>query len=301
MKLLQNRPYIGFVLPGFVLYTAFMIVPLLVAIYYSFFDWSGLGPMTFVGIDNYRTLFTNPRLSSVFWNALGNNAKMVLAVLCIIMPIQLLIAYSIDIKVRGYRAFQLIVFLPYVISPTIIGFFALLVFDPNLGILNTIFDALNLEQFRSAWFGNPDIAFPLMVGVIAWQGIGAGMLIFLANLKEIPREIIEASIIDGASRWRRFIHIVVPSLLPSFTNNIVLGTIWAMVQFDIPYIVGGSQGGVDNSVDFMNLFFYRFAFGGAYFGETSMGFGATISVVLFFIILLVAVGQIAFLRRYENR
>ena len=301
MKLLQNRPYIGFVLPGFVLYTAFMIVPLLVAIYYSFFDWSGLGPMTFVGIDNYRTLFTNPRLSSVFWNALGNNAKMVLAVLCIIMPIQLLIAYSIDIKVRGYRAFQLIVFLPYVISPTIIGFFALLVFDPNLGILNTIFDALHLEQFRSAWFGNPDIAFPLMVGVIAWQGIGAGMLIFLANLKEIPREIIEASIIDGASRWRRFIHIVVPSLLPSFTNNIVLGTIWAMVQFDIPYIVGGSQGGVDNSVDFMNLFFYRFAFGGAYFGETSMGFGATISVVLFFIILLVAVGQIAFLRRYENR
>ena len=301
MKLLQNRPYIGFVLPGFVLYTAFMIVPLLVAIYYSFFDWSGLGPMTFVGIDNYRTLFTNPRLSSVFWNALGNNAKMVLAVLCIIMPIQLLIAYSIDIKVRGYRAFQLIVFLPYVISPTIIGFFALLVFDPNLGILNTIFDALNLEQFRSAWFGNPDIAFPLMVGVIAWQGIGAGMLIFLANLKEIPREIIEASIIDGASRWRRFIHIVVPSLLPSFTNNIVLGTIWAMVQFDIPYIVGGSQGGVDNSVDFMNLFFYRFAFGGAYFGETSMGFRATISVVLFFIILLVAVGQIAFLRRYENR
>jgi len=301
VKLLQNRPYIGFVLPGFVLYTAFMIVPLLVAIYYSFFDWSGLGPMTFVGIDNYRTLFTNPRLSSVFWNALGNNAKMVLAVLCIIMPIQLLIAYSIDIKVRGYRAFQLIVFLPYVISPTIIGFFALLVFDPNLGILNTIFDALNLEQFRSAWFGNPDIAFPLMVGVIAWQGIGAGMLIFLANLKEIPREIIEASIIDGASRWRRFIHIVVPSLLPSFTNNIVLGTIWAMVQFDIPYIVGGSQGGVDNSVDFMNLFFYRFAFGGAYFGETSMGFGATISVVLFFIILLVAVGQIAFLRRYENR
>ena len=177
MKLLQNRPYIGFVLPGFVLYTAFMIVPLLVAIYYSFFDWSGLGPMTFVGIDNYRTLFTNPRLSSVFWNALGNNAKMVLAVLCIIMPIQLLIAYSIDIKVRGYRAFQLIVFLPYVISPTIIGFFALLVFDPNLGILNTIFDALNLEQFRSAWFGNPDIAFPLMVGVIAWQGIGAGMLL----------------------------------------------------------------------------------------------------------------------------
>jgi ABC-type sugar transport system permease subunit len=90
-------------------------------------------------------------------------------------------------------------------------------------------------------------------------------------------------------------------LVPAFTNNIVLGTIWAMIQFDIPYIVTGPQGGVNNSVDFMNLFFYRFAFGGAYFGETSMGFAASISVVLFFIILVVAVGQITFLKRYENR
>lgn len=300
VKLLQKRPYLGFIAPGFVLYTAFLIVPLLVAIFYSFFQWSGLGPMTFIGFENYRMLFTNPRLSATFWNALANNGRMVLAVLAIIMPIQLLIAYSIDIKIRGYRGFQLIVFLPYVISPTIIGFFALLVFDPNLGILNTFFRAINMPELRSAWFGNPDISFPLMVGVIAWQGIGAGMLIFLANLKEVPREIIEAAIIDGAGRWRRFRHIVVPALVPAFTNNIVLGTIWAMIQFDIPYIVTGPQGGVNNSVDFMNLFFYRFAFGGAYFGETSMGFAASISVVLFFVILIVAIGQITFLKRYEN-
>ena len=301
MRMLRNRPYLGFIAPGFILYTAFMIVPLFVAFYYSFFQWSGLGPMTFIGLENYRLLFTNPRLSATFWNALANNGRMVFSVLVIIMPIQLLIAYAIDIRIRGYRAFQLVVFLPYVISPTIIGFFALLVFDPNLGILNTVFSALDLPELRSAWFGDPDIAFPLMVGVIAWQGIGAGMLIFLANLKEVPREIIEASIIDGAGRWVRFRHVILPSLVPAFTNNIVLGTIWAMIQFDIPYIVTGPQGGVNGSVDFVNLFFYRFAFGGAFFGETSMGFAASISVVMFFIILLVAIGQITFLKRYETR
>lgn len=301
MRLLRKRPYIGFLLPGFVIYTALMIVPLFVAVYYSFFNWSGIGPMSFIGFENYRNLFFDPRLSGIFWNALGNNAAFVLCVLGIIMPIQLLIAYTIDIKVTGYRAFQLVVFLPYVVSPTIIGFFALLVFDPNLGLLNTIFELIGRGDWKSAWFGNPDLAFPLMVGVIAWQGIGAGMLIFLANLKEISREILEAAIIDGASRWRRFIHIIIPSLVPSFTNNIVLGTIWAMVQFDIPYIVGGPQGGVDNSVDFLNLFFYRFAFGGSYYGETSMGFGATISVVLFMIILSVAIVQIKFLQRFERQ
>jgi raffinose/stachyose/melibiose transport system permease protein len=300
VKLLRRHPQIGFLVPGFIIYTSLMIVPLIFAVYYSFFDWSGIGPMSFIGFDNYRSLFTDPRLSGIFWNALGNNVKFVLCVLGIIMPIQLLIAYTIDLKVTGYRAFQLIVFLPYVVSPTIIGFFAILVFDPNLGLLNTIFELIGQAQWKSAWFGNPKIAFPVMVGVIAWQGIGAGMLIFLANLKEISREILEASIIDGASRWRRFVHIIIPALVPSFTNNIVLGTIWAMVQFDIPYIVGGPQGGVDNSVDFMNLFFYRFAFGGSYYGETAMGFGATISVVLFAIILVVAVIQIKFLTRFER-
>lgn len=297
---LRKRPYIAFLLPGLILYTVFMIAPLVTALSYSFYDWSGLGPKTWVGLDNFRNLLTDPRLSRIFRNALGNNFKFVATALFVIMPIQLLLAYYLDAGIRGGRFFRLMLFLPYVVSSTIIGFFSLLVFDPNIGILNTVLRALSLRSLESAWLGDPRRAFGLLAGVIAWQGVAAGMLIFLANLKDLPREIAEASIIDGAGPAVRFWRVTLPQLGPSLTNNIVLGTIWALTIFDIPYVVGGPQGGVNNSIDFLNLFFYRFAFGGSYYGETSFGFGSTISVVSFLIILGVATIQLRLLRRLER-
>lgn len=301
MPLSKRKPYIGFIAPGFIIYTSLMILPLGTAVYYSFFKWSGIGPKTFIGLENYRNLFLNERLSGIFWNALGNNFKFVALVLLIIMPVQLFIAYWVDIKIVGYRFYRTVIFLPYVISSTIVGFLTMLVFNPNIGIINTFFKAVGWDSQISAWFGDPERAFPLLVSVIAWQGIAAGMFIFLANLKGISRDLIEASFIDGAGRWRRFRSIMLPALEPAITNNVILGTIWGLTQFDIPFVVGGSQGGINNSIDFMNLFFYRFAFGGSYFGETSMGFGATISVTLFVIILLVACLQIWLFTRYTRR
>ena len=158
-----------------------------------------------------------------------------------------------------------------------------------------------MEEWASAWFGDPKKAFSLLVMVIAWQGIAAGMFIFMANLKGISQNLLEAAFIDGAGRWRRFRYIILPALRPALINNVILGTIWGLTQFDIPFVVGGSQGGINNSIDFMNLFFYRFAFGGSYYGETSMGFGATISVVLFFIILIVAIVQIRILNGKSDK
>ncbi len=301
MRSLKKKPYIGFIAPGFVIYTALMIIPLGTAVYYSFFKWSGVGPRTFIGFDNYTSLFTDERLSGIFWNALGNNFRFVGAALCIIMPLQLFLAYWIDLKMVGHRFFQTTIFLPYVISSTIIGFITMLVFNPNIGILNTFFRNAGWDHLLSAWFGDPERAFPLLVIVITWQGIAAGMFIFLANLKNISQELIEASLIDGAGRWKRFRFILLPALQPSITNNVILATIWGLTMFDIPFVVGGPQGGINNSIDFMNLFFYRFAFGGSYYGETSMGFGATISVVLFFIVLVAASIQIWLFSRYSRR
>lgn len=290
-----RKTYLGFITPAFIIYTTFMIIPLFTAVYYSFFKWSGLGPKIFIGLENYRNLFFDERLSGIFWNALGNNFKFVLVALLIIMPVQLFIAYWLDVKIIGYNFHRTVIFLPYVISSTIVGFLTMLVFNPNIGIINTILRKVGLESHVSAWFGDPHRAFPLLSIVIAWQGIAAGMFIFLANLKSISQNLLEAAFIDGAGRWQRFRYIILPALRPSLINNIILGTIWGLTLFDIPFVVGGSQGGINNSIDFMNLFFYRFAFGGSYYGETSMGFGATISVVLFMIILTIAVIQIKIL------
>lgn len=299
MKLLKKRPYLGFLAPAFLLYTFFIIVPIFCAAYYSLHEWSGIGPMEFIGAGNYKQLFFEPRTSSTFFNALGNSVKYTVCTLLIIMPVQVFFAYMLNIKVRGHKYFQLMIFLPYVISTTIIGFFALIVFDPNIGFMNEFLGAVGLDSLQNAWFGNPKIAFSLLVGVILWNGVGSGMMIFFANMKEIPESLIEASTIDGAGGWTRFFHVILPLMGPSFTTNIVLSTIYGLTQFDLPYLIGGPNGGIDNTLDFVNLFFYRYTFGSSYFGETSLGFGASISVTMFVLIFAVSIVQRKLLKQLE--
>lgn len=287
----KSKAYIGFITPGFILYTLFMIVPLGFAIYYSFFSWSGMGAMEFIGLDNFKRIFFEPRMSGIFRNALGNNLRYMAIAIFVFIPIQVLMAYLIHLQIRGHKMFRLMIFLPYVISPSIVGFFTLLVFDPNIGMLNNLFISLGLPQLVSAWFGSPNIAFYLLVAVIGWNGIGVGMVIILANMKNIPEDVVEASIIDGASTWQRFWRIELPFLQPSIVNVVVLSSIFALTQFDIPFIVGGLNGGINGKLDFLNLMFFRYTFGDAYFGETALGFGAAISVVVFSIIFVIALLQ----------
>jgi len=299
IKTKQNKAYIGFILPGLILYTMFMIVPIFFAIFYSFFNWNGIGPMEFIGLDNFRKLLFDPRMSRIFYNALGNNVKYLLCVWFIITPVQLFFAYVLYIKIRAHRYLQLMLFLPYVISTSIVGFFVILIFDPNIGALNKILGSIGLSSWQSAWLGDPSRSFTIFVVVVIWQCMGAGMMIFYANLKEVPQDLIDASQIDGAGELRRFFNVILPQLVPSLTTNFVLGTIFALTMFDIPFIIGGSQGGVNNSLDFVNMVFYRYAFGGSYFGETSIGFGASISVTMFVFILIILIFQTKILKKRE--
>ncbi len=127
------------------------------------------------------------------------------------------------------------------------------------------------------------------------------MVIILANMKSIPEEIVEASIIDGAGEWIRFWRVILPFLKPSLINVIILSSIYALTQFDLPYIIGGPTGGIEGKMDFMNLFFYRYAFGDSYLGQTAIGFGASISVVTFSIILFIALIQNVLLKKILHR
>ncbi len=297
----KSKAYIGFITPGFILYTVFMIVPLGFAIYYSFFSWSGMGAMDFIGFDNFRRIFFEPRMSGIFRNALGNNFRYMAIAIFVFIPIQIGMAYLIHLKIRGYNFFRLMIFLPYVISPSIVGFFTLLVFDPNIGMLNTLLITLGSPHLVSAWFGSANIAFYLLVAVIGWNGLGVGMVIILANMKNIPEDVVEASIIDGASVWQRFWRVELPFLQPSIVNVVVLSSIFALTQFDIPFIVGGLNGGIDGKLDFLNLMFFRYTFGDAYFGETALGFGAAISVVVFSIIFVIALLQKVVFNRVFDR
>jgi len=284
----KSRAYIGFITPGLVLYTVFMIVPIGFAMYYSFFNWNGIGPMEYIGLANFEKLLGGGRMTRIFTNALGNNFKYLATVLLVITPIQILFAYVLFIRIKAHKYLQFMLFLPYVISTSIVGFFATMLFDPNVGLLNTLLSDIGLPGLRSAWFGDANLSFKLFVMVVIWACIGNGMMIFNANMKEIDSDILEAAVIDGCGELSKFFRIVLPQLYSSVSTVVTLGVIYALTMFDIPFMLGGVQGGVNNTIDFVNMVFYRYAFGGTYFGETSLGFGSSISVTMFLIILIVS-------------
>ncbi len=295
----KKKPYLMFITPGLILYTVFIVFPIIFVLYLCFFNWSGLGSMTFIGLDNFKTLFTSPRFAPTFWNALGNNLKYLLCVWIIITPVQFLLAYLFYLKIPFYKYYKLMIFMPYVISSTIVSFFATMIFNPNIGFLNDFLTKVGLINLTSSWLGDPNLAFKIMIIVIIWQGSGSGMMIFYANMMDIPTDIIEASRIDGCSEAQRFWNILLPLSLPSCASIIVMSSIWALGIFDIPFILAGSSGGVSNCLDFVTMVFYRYTFGSVLNGKSELGFGAAISVAMFIAILIVTVIQNKVLSKFE--
>lgn len=297
-NLLKSKPQIGFILPGFLIYTIFAIIPIFSAMYYSFFEWPGIGEKTFVGLDNFITLFTDETVAPIFYNALFNNLKYILCIWFVITPVQFILAYILFIKIRGAQYFKLMFFLPYVISSTIIGFFTTLIFDPNIGSLNAVIESMG--GTRGLWLGDPNMAFKILILVVLWQGIGTGMMIFYSDMQGIPNSLIEASEMDGANEWVKLTKIIFPMSISSFTTNMVMSTIWALAVFDLPFLLGGVTGGADKSLDFVNIMFYRYTFGTALNGKSNMGFGAAISVVMFLIIAVITLVLTQLLKKLEK-
>lgn len=301
LKPRKNRSYLYFILPGLILYTLFVIIPIACSVYYSFFEWSGIGPKTFIGLENFKTLLIGERMAPIFFNALLNNIKYLFAVLLIITPIQLFLAYMLFLKIRFSKYIRVMVFLPYVLSTSIVGFFAILLFDGNIGVLNQLITAVFGRDYTVAWLGDPGVMFKTFVVIVIWQCVGANMMIFYADMQSISHDIIEASVVDGCGDFRRFFSIILPNLRASLTTNITLSVIYAMTMFGLPYVLVGTSGGIDNALDFIAMVFYRYAFGGTYFGTTDIGFGSSISVVMLIIIFATWLITNCFLKRMKRQ
>lgn len=296
----KNRSFLVFILPGTILYTIFVIVPIICSVYFSFFEWSGIGPMTFKGLGNFKYLLFGDRMSPIFTNALKVTFKYLLAVLLFITPVQIFFAYILYLKIRFSKYIRIMLFLPYVLSISIVGFFSLLVFDGNIGLLNAAITKLFGAKYTVAWIGDPKWMFRVFVFMIIWQCIGSGMMIFYADMQSISNDIIEASIVDGCGDIRRFFSIILPNMRASLSSNTVLSVIYALTMFGLPYVVFGPSGGIDNAMDFVAMVFYRYAFGGTYYGTTDIGFGSSISVVLLVIIVICYLITNRFVKKFRD-
>lgn len=302
----NKRPYIWFILPGFIFYTLFVVYPIFSAGRISLYEWNGIGEMIFVGLDNYRELFSNPILLSQFTNALKNSITIFILSALINTPLQVVFAYMVYSKTAGHTKLQTILFSPQFIStPVIILLFTLLL-DGNIGIVNNLLNMAGLGHFAKPWLGMPNVGVYVVWFMISWAGFGVGMTYLISAMNMVSTEGIEAAYMEGAGYWKRLFYIVIPQIKPTILNLILISYITSMTIFDFSYMLGGISGGVGGSVDVVSLFFYRIAFGdssplGGNLSQNSMGMGTTVAVVLFLLIFIVSVFQIYLANRGRSK
>jgi len=185
-----------FLLPAFAIYAVFVLYPIVQSIRYSLHEWSGISPgFDFVGLENYRTLVRD----DVFWKALRNNLILVVASIAIQLPIGLGLALLAEQRLRGWRVFRTVWFLPLLMSTVAIGLLWNYIYDPTFGLLNTALHTFGLDSWQRGWLGEKETALASVIAVICWQYIPFYMVLFIAGLTTIPGDLLEAARLDGAT------------------------------------------------------------------------------------------------------
>jgi len=277
---------IVFLAPAVVIYTLFMIYPLLDSIRLSFYSLGEGGVPYFDGFKNYAILFNDPNWSGAFWNAFWNNIILFAIHMLVQNPIGLLLAACLSLPVlKGRHLYRTAIFLPTMLSVVIIGFTWQLILSPLWGVAETLMDFVGLADYFEPWLGQKSTALATISLISVWQFVGIPMMLIYAALLNIPEDLTEAAMIDGANHRQVFWRIKLPLILPTLGIVSILTFVANFNAFDLIYAIKGGLAGPDFTTDIMGTFFYRTFFGfQLQLGSTTMG--ATVATIMFLIILL---------------
>jgi raffinose/stachyose/melibiose transport system permease protein len=300
---LRRYTYLLMLAPGLGMYLAFIIWPFANTIRVSFYDWSGLGPMTdFVGLENYTNLFNRAPINRQFSNALGNTAQVFLLSTVLSTFVGLMFALILSRRIPGARAYQALYFMPNTLSVVVVGFLWNLLLNPQFGAVNAVLRGVGLDNLARPWLGDPNLALPSIVAVTAWANMGFPILIFLAAILGIPSDLTEAARLDGASELRVVLSIVLPLLWPTLITLIVLNFIASINTFELVFAMQGAEGGPFFATDVLGTLFYRMAFGGAggVYGGLGLGAAAALATLMLVIVLPVSMFVIIYQRKVSH-
>lgn len=282
-----------FLAPAVLIYTLFMIYPLIDSLWLSLNNKTQDGPQVFVGLQNYLTLFTNEIWSKPFWNAFVNNIKFFIFHMLVQNPIGLLLAALLLSRIRGTAIYRTLIFTPTILSVVIIGFIWKLILSPVWGVLQPI-------GINQPFLGLENTALPTLSLISVWQNIGIPMMLFLAALIRIPEELMEAARVDGANAWTVFWKIQFPLILPTAGIVAVLTFVGNFNAFDLIYATQGALAGPNFSSDILGTFFFR-TFFGYQLQPPDTYMGATVAGMMLLVILVgVLVYLVAWQRRLQN-
>ncbi len=282
MKYGQKRFIIGFLAIPLLLYTVFVVLPYASAILIAFTRWRGVSMnITWNGLNNFIKLGGD----ALFFNALRNNAEVLITLPVITIALALLFAALFTRGLRGQRFFRTTFFFPQVLSMAVVGVLFNFVYHPTLGILSNTFKALGIKQLSTfPWLGDAATVLPAIIFVAIWQATGFYMVLFIAGMGSIPTEFYEAAKIDGASEWSIFWKITLPLLRESLRTAAVFLMILAMDMFVYVSFLTNETGGPSRAAQVLSSYLYQTAF-----RQGNFGYATTLAVVLMAVVLVLSI------------
>jgi raffinose/stachyose/melibiose transport system permease protein len=266
----------------------FVVYGLVFVVRISLYKWDGVdtADMAFRGLRNYALLFSDPG----FLLALANAAVFLVCTVTVQMFLGLLIAILLRPRLRGHRFYKALFYIPVALSTAVIAKTFSSLYEPNFGLLNEGLKAVGMGSLAHSWLGDPSTALAAIIFANIIQWTGAQMVFYTAGLTTIADEVFEAAQIDGAGFWTTLTKVVWPSLWPTHTTVIVLGTVGAIKTFDIVWLL--TQGGPGNATQFPATLLYQ-----AVAQDFQAGYGAAIAVVMIVVCVGLSALQIAFNQR----
>ncbi|MGW0836287.1 carbohydrate ABC transporter permease [Streptomyces prunicolor] len=272
-----------------VLFALFFVWPAVIGLVYSFTNYTGVGAFQFIGLDNYQNLFGD----STFYDALIRTLLYTVLVVPLNFVLSLFIANLVVSKqAKGASVARVVFFIPWLISPIVVGVLWRWLFGENFGLINYVIEKLGGHAI--AWQSNADLSLGVVVMAGAWWGTAFSMLLFIAAIKNVPVSYYEAASLDGAGPWRQFRSITLPSIAPTSFIVILLNTINAMKEY--PLFVSLNNGGPGTSNNLLVQYIYQTGF-----NRGQIGYASAASFVLMLILMAVAIIQLIVNRRVENR
>lgn len=274
--------------PALILFAAFIFYPFMNGIRISFTNWDGYSQNSaWVGLANYKRLFTDPNIGTVVKNTLTYG----LGSTILQNLFGLLYALLLNQSIKGRGIVRTIIYLPVIISPLIMGYIWYFIFQMNGGALNDLVKLFGEDPVN--FLANPQLNVWLITLVNTFQFVGTAMIIYLAGLQSISPDYYEAASLDGASAWQRFKNVTFPLLAPSITINVVINIIGGLKLFDV--IIALTNGGPGYASQSLSTMMYQM-----YFARQDAGYAASMGNLMFFITSIIGIAALILLRRKEN-
>ena len=277
-----------FIAPAFIIYTVLMIIPIIGAFGLSFTDWNGISAdYDFVGIQNYLSMLSDDRLR----NAVTVTLKITVTVVLVVNILGLFIAILLSQAGKLTNIFRSVFFLPYVLSTVAISFIWLAILSYT-GVLNSLLEIVGLGDLVNDYIGNAPNAIKSICIIEIWRTLGFHMVLYLASIQTVPRDLYEACIVDGGNKWQQFRYVTLPMIVPGITISVIMSIMTEMKQYDIVKVI--TNGGPGYSTETITYNIVTQAF-----GNNMLGYSSAIAVFLFVIIAAISVLQIQLSKKLE--